>query len=155
MAQLEDGYTRLANEIVEVMAKLKLSNYEARVLWAVWRKTYGWHKKEDWISFSQFREITGIEHDSHISRSIKSLVEKKILTKLGKSYKFNKSYLNWQVELPNQVSKVTSLGKKRLPNQADTKESKETYTKETVQKKEEGYKEFLKLKDKLIKNKTL
>ncbi|GAH98406.1 unnamed protein product, partial [marine sediment metagenome] len=37
-------------------------------------------------------------------------------------------------KLPKQVSKVTQIGIKKLPKQVYTKEKKETYTKETIQK---------------------
>jgi len=66
--QIEHGHLDLANELVEALARTQLNGYESRILWAVWRKTYAWHKKEDWISFSQFKELTKIGNDSHINR---------------------------------------------------------------------------------------
>ena len=39
--QCENGYTRLANEIIEALMKSNLSAYQSRILWAVWRETYG------------------------------------------------------------------------------------------------------------------
>jgi phage replication O-like protein O len=58
--QAENGHVDIANEIVEALAKIHLSSYESRVLWTVFRKTYGWHKKEDWITNTQIANLTGI-----------------------------------------------------------------------------------------------
>ena len=58
--QREEGHVDIANEIVEFLAKTYLSSYESQVLWAIFRKTYGWQKKEDWITGSQLVEMTGI-----------------------------------------------------------------------------------------------
>ena len=43
--QLEDGYTKIANEILEALAGINLSPYEGRALFFLIRKTYGWKKK--------------------------------------------------------------------------------------------------------------
>lgn len=136
--QRENGHVRIANELVEALAKTQLSGYESRILWSVLRKTWGWGKKEDWISFSQFRELTGLL-DPHISRTLKKLVARNILTKNGNSYGLQKNYQNWYEVLPKSVSQVTKNGKslsvKELPKMVDTKESKNTITKDTIQKK--------------------
>lgn len=136
--QVENGHLDLANELVDKLAKSYLSANESKILWAIWRKTYCWHKKSDWISFSQFRDMTGLA-DPHISRTLKRLIDRKIVTRIGKSISFNKHYDEWkelpkQVTnyLPKQVSGVTRIGNKKLPKQEDTKEKpKETITKET------------------------
>lgn len=125
-----DKFTRISNELMEEFSKINLSSYETRVLMAILRKTYGWQKKEDWISFSQFRELTNLL-DPHISRSLKKLVSRKIVTHTGKLFGLNKDYEQWQ-KLPKLVSGVTQTGKKKLPKLVDTKESKETITKEII-----------------------
>ncbi len=144
--QKEDGHVDIANEIVEALAKTQLSGYEGRVLWIIFRKTYGWHKKEDWITNTQIAEMTGIA-ESHISRTIKILIQRKIVTKIGKKISFQKDYDKW-VKLPKLVSKeklpildknipklvneYTKIGKEKLPKKVDTKEKKETITKEII-----------------------
>src|SRR3990167_6396213 len=144
--QLENGHLDIANELVEALARTQLSGYESRVLWAVFRKTYGWHKKEDWMSFNQLRVLTQLK-DSHISRTLKLLVMRKILTKGGKLLSFNKYYNEWgsskglnthhlpkgvsKINLPKGVTALTKGGKKYLPKGADTnKKPKETITKD-------------------------
>ena len=149
--QRENGTTDIANEIVEAIMKIHLSGYENRVLWSIFRKTYGWHKKEDWITNSQISEMTNIA-ESHISRTMKILIQRKIVTKNGKKLSFQKNYNLW-VKLPKMVSKqklpiqdkklpkmvneVTKNGIKKLPKMVDTKQTKQTTTKQTIQNKED------------------
>jgi len=92
----------------------------------IWRKTYGWQKKEDWISNSQILEETGIALPN-ITRTIKSLVGKKILTRNGKKVGVNKNYEEWVVEwrrLSHQTTKVISPDNQKLSHQIPTKERK-------------------------------
>jgi len=161
--QRENGTTDIANDIVEAIMKIHLSGYENRVLWAIFRKTYGWHKKEDWITNSQIAKMTDIA-ESHISRTMKILIQRKIVTKNGKKLSFQKNYDLWvklpkmvsikklpiqDKKLPKMVNKVTKNGNSKLPKMVDTKQTttKQTTTKQTIQKKER----FLKLWNKYPK----
>lgn len=92
--QLEDGHTQIAHEILEALARTYLSPNENKIVIFVIRKTYGWHKKMDWISQSQIKMATGIRK-SHASRTIKRLVGRNILIKDGKSIGFQKDYERW------------------------------------------------------------
>lgn len=132
-AQLENGHTRIANEIIEALCKLKISNYESRFLWALFRKTYGFQKKEDNISLSQFSELTEIE-SQHIGRTKTKLISKKIIYQNGKKIGFNKTIPEWVVPkqvVPEWVSGSTQTGSKTVPKQVHTKERKKL-----IQKKE-------------------
>ena len=161
--QGDKDYTKVSNEIIEALALTDLSNYEFRVFMMLIRKTYGFHKKTDWISLSQLAERTGIKL-SHICRTIKKLKAKNMIIKNGKITGIQKDYEQWklpkqvtnlngkvtqtgklpkQVILPKQVSKVTQTGNKKLPKQGDTKEKKYTYTKETILLSELLYEKIL------------
>lgn len=59
--QKENGSFPIANEIAEALMRINISPYENRVLWVVLRQTYGWKKKEDYISFSQIGKKTGLD----------------------------------------------------------------------------------------------
>lgn len=87
--QIEQGYTKIANEIVGYLAKTYMSSYESQILWAIFSKTYGFNKKEDWVSNSQFVEITGM-HKAHVSRTLKKLMLRKIVTQSGNKIAFQK-----------------------------------------------------------------
>lgn len=136
--QKENGYVGIANELVEALARTNLSPYESRFLWCVFRKTYGWNKKEDWISISQIVEITGM-HKAHISRAKSKLLARKIVTQTGNKIGLNKSYSQWR-ELPKQVTvtqtgnSVTSSGNDPPPIQVITPPPKQAYTKDTTTK---------------------
>lgn len=98
--QAEDGHIDIANEIAEVLARINFCPYESRILWVIWRKTYGWHKKMDRISFTQFEKSTGL-HRRHIQRTLKHLEERKIIIAskgYGKNatYGFQKDYTKWK-----------------------------------------------------------
>lgn len=136
-AQLENGYTKIANQIVDKLCCIRLSGYESMILWCVFRKTYGFNKKEDWIANSQIVKQTGL-YKSHVSRAIKKLKEMNIVTKNGNRLLINTNTSSW---LPKQVTinkvtknghSVTKNGISKLPKMADTKE---TITKDNIQKK--------------------
>jgi len=92
--QKENGHLDLANELVEILAKTELNGGEFRILFAVWRKTYCWHKKEDWISLSQLEEMTGFSH-WYVSKIKQLLVSKRLLVMNGLKVAFNKDYSQW------------------------------------------------------------
>ena len=125
--QLEDGRTEIANEIVEALAKTYLSPAESKILWAVFRKTYGWHKKTDHISYSQFQEMTGLDK-RHIGAPLQRLIDRKIIfsTNAGErktsEYGIQKNWELWQLS-PESVTKsdTGSGGKLTLKRVTDDK----------------------------------
>ena len=137
--QAEEGHVDIANGIVEALCRVQLSGYESRVLWALFRKTYGWHKKEDRISLTQFQVLTGLPIPK-ISNTLNRLVLRKMVrvTENGngkvKTYGFQKVFSLW-CDLPEKVipksaipeKGITENGLQGLPISASTKE---TITKE-------------------------
>ena len=129
--QLENGYTKIANELLEAFARTNFSAYQRRVIDAIVRKTYGYRKKMDHIPISQIVELTQI-HKCHVSRALKELNHRNIVTRLGNQIAINKNWQGWQ-QLPNGVTrkkvtpsglKVTQRGIKKLPDGAGSKERK-------------------------------
>ena len=147
--QAENGHVDIANEIVEILAKTYLSSYESKVLWAIFRKTYGWHKKKDWITNTQIAKMTGIA-ESHVSRTLKKLIKKNMIIRNGKKLGFQKDYDKWiklpkrvtnkklpkqDIKLPKQVIKVTQIGQKVTQmGKYKRNYTKEISSKETIQK---------------------
>lgn len=142
--QLEHGYTKIANEIVDSLVRWQFSSYEWRCLLFIIRKTYGWGKKKDWISLDQFVFATGIKRP-HVCRALRMLISQNIITKRGTGNKplcaFNKDFDTWKrlpkgvrthTPLPKGVTTITKRGNPSLPKGAPTKETltKETLTKE-------------------------
>jgi phage replication O-like protein O len=52
------NYTQIPNAILDVMADM--SDAELRIVVAIARQTFGWHKKRDKISLSYLRKLTGM-----------------------------------------------------------------------------------------------
>ena len=128
----ENGYIKIANELFEALARTRLSGQESRVLFAIIRKTYGWGKTWDEISYSQISALTEIS-SQHVHHTIVKLLKRKIIERksLGKNkgykMKINKDYEQWialrgskpnRLKLPKQAIAKTDI--KVLPNQART-----------------------------------
>ena len=80
--QLEDGYTRLANELLDALCIARVGSRELAVALAIIRKTFGWQKAKDRVSGSQLSDITGIPA-KQMSGIIRSLSNKKIISVEG------------------------------------------------------------------------
>lgn len=136
---LKNGYISVANELVEKLATLSIPSSEMRIVWVVWRKTWGWsngdRKKDwDWISLSQFVKFTGIKH-GNIPKLLKSLVYKRILLKKENGYKFNQNYDEWVVckRITPVCKRITGGNTNVLERVIQThtnKRNKETITKD-------------------------
>lgn len=95
---LEDGYTRVADELIEELSKTDLSGREFRILLCIIRKTYGFCKPDDWIALSQFAEMTGINKPNS-SALLKRLCERKIIIRSengnDRRYSINTTVSEW------------------------------------------------------------
>ncbi|ELH1434244.1 MULTISPECIES: replication protein [Enterobacteriaceae] len=78
MADLSNGYTRIANEIQKLKPRLRMSGREWQCLEAVIWLTYGWNKKSDRVTNTVISELTGLS-DSHVSDAIKLLAAREII----------------------------------------------------------------------------
>ena len=125
--QKENGYTPIAHDLFEAFYRCKMTEYERCVVMCIWSKTYGWSKKEDWISNSQIHEETGIALPN-ITRTLKLLKSKNVISKNGKKVGVNKRYQEWKVGWRKVISsdnKVISPDNKKLSHQIPTKERKQ------------------------------
>ena len=108
--QLEDGHTRIANELLDQLACLHLSPNQWQVVLFIIRKTYGYRKKMDHITNSQIVKGTGI-YKTHVSRTIRELVNRRIFTRVGKLIGLQKDYELWLPQLPKLVTIDTEVAK--------------------------------------------
>lgn len=131
--QLENGYTRIANEILENLSCVQMSGTEWQFVMCLFRKTYGYNKSEDWITGSQIVAMTGMKKE-RVSEAKKRLLERKIVTEKRNKISFNKDYEQW-LELRKSVTGVTENRNKVLRKSVNTKDNKETITKDI---REEG-----------------
>lgn len=111
--QKENGYTIIANELVDILSQTEFSPNENKIFWAILRKTYGWKKKEDVISLSQFQVATKL-HRKCVCRSLKSLEKRNIIivTKTGTTkpsvYQIQKNYELWDMSSSDVIATSTS-----------------------------------------------
>jgi phage replication O-like protein O len=103
--QKENGHIDIANEIAEKLAQINLSKYEWRFLWALWRKTWGWHKKMDSISISQFENMMLLDR-RNVSRTKRNLLQKNIITESDGLIGFNKNYDTWNIVSIQTIANV-------------------------------------------------
>ncbi|EBL8303057.1 replication protein [Salmonella enterica] len=141
VADLDDGFTRIANEILEAVMHAGLSQHQLLVFMAVMRKTYGFNKKSDWVSNEQLSELTGIL--PHKCSSVKSaLVKRGILTQTGRVIGINKTVSEWSslpikgTEKKPYLEKVNlpESGKKSLPESGNGYYPNQVNTKDTITK---------------------
>lgn len=109
--QLEDGFFRLANEIAEAIYKTDLSACELRLLLALFRKTYGFNKKDDAISLSQWQEMLGLPRQT-ICRVLKHLEASNIVLVSREGYvtvySFQKDYERWKLPETSHAQVTTA-----------------------------------------------
>lgn len=99
--QLEDGYTAIANELLEAMARVKLSPTQYRILFVVWRYTYGFRRKSHYLSLSFLATATGCDRRS-LQRDLKRLIDWNILVEFSSKSQsrkvgFNKRFNQWAI----------------------------------------------------------
>lgn len=80
--QLEDGFIRIANELMEAILGFGFSHREVVVLFSIIRKTYGFGKKTDDISASQLSELCKVPRQ-HVTTTLNSLAQRNVISKSG------------------------------------------------------------------------
>lgn len=101
--QIEEGYVRIANDLLDAIMRLPLSQYEYRTLLCLIRLTYGWNRKEVQTGYHSLSKAIGIQ-SGHVARAIKNLAVKNIITarkdSKGTIYKIQKDYDKWLATTP-------------------------------------------------------
>lgn len=78
--QIENGFTRIANELLEALARTRIPGEAIQVLWAVLRQTYGFRRKVAPVSLGQLSKFTGLSR-SNCQRAVQRLVDSNIVLK--------------------------------------------------------------------------
>ena len=99
--QAENGHTDIAHEVLEALMGAKLTGTQWDLVMVVIRMTWGFHKKQDYISLKQFHKLTG-RHRNLIARELTALQGRNILQQTQKpiqdraaKWKFNKDWEAW------------------------------------------------------------
>lgn len=104
-ADIDDGYTKIANLLLEALAIAQLTGKEKGAVLYLWRRTYGWQKngdrlKETVISLQEWANILNTDR-SHASSLLTGLERKRIFTRRfigpGKGYYYatNTTVAEW------------------------------------------------------------
>lgn len=140
-AQLEDGYTRVANELLEQIPKFKFNGTQLRIILIIWRFTYGFNRKDHEMSLTFFIKATQLGK-TQIDRELTTLIDSNVLIvteeptytksrKLG----FNKNYDEWLIECsqPKQVQSAKTLTDSKNADEQSAKKSTQTVSKNADQ----------------------
>ena len=144
--QKENGYTAIANELLEELIKYRFPLHTVvplNICLFVIRKTYGYRKKEDVISLTQFQEGIGEKNRTNLVYWLNYLVQAQILVKtpinkMKIKYKLNKDYEQWkplvQVRLLVQARPYSSAS-----TDTETSASTDTHKRKKEITKEKGF----------------
>lgn len=120
--QCENGYTRIANELLDALIKFCPGGSQGQVLLAVIRKTYGFQKKEDQVSISQIQKATCLSRRTVIyaiqnleAKHMLIVKRKKASDNLNRINKISiqKKYTKWVVQgISNQYAKTLKQQRK-------------------------------------------
>lgn len=110
--QCENGYTKIANELLEAITRANFSSRELKTILALIRYSFGYSKKSAVLSLRFLSEITNIEF-ANLSRTLKHLERKNIIKILsingkGREIQIVKDYESWNLE---GVVKLTTVVK--------------------------------------------
>lgn len=145
--QLEDGYARIANEILENLAKIRIPGEAMQMLLFIFRKTYGYHKKSDGIATSQIMDGTGmgrrgVERARNILRRMNLISTDKKDGTYYLTYSFNKHFKTW---VPTVKKCGTDKNRCKVPPKTvvgvppKTVNTKDNVTKDNIQKIDENF----------------
>ncbi|MGX5660012.1 replication protein [Castellaniella ginsengisoli] len=96
--QLEDGFVRIANELMLAILKAPFTGRQQKVIFAIIQKTYGYGKKVDDVSASQIGALCGLSR-THVTATLNQLFSMKVIHKepgvYGSLVGMNKDYSKW------------------------------------------------------------
>ncbi|MFS1538900.1 MAG: replication protein [Candidatus Phlomobacter fragariae] len=98
VAEIENGYTRIANELLEAIAGADLTVRQIKILLTIVRKTYGFGKKLDRIINTQIAEITSIHH-THVCKAKNEIISMNILILEKGRIGINKKIFEWNFNI--------------------------------------------------------
>ena len=80
MAKLQDGYAKIANQLIESVCRADLTVMQKEIIWFVMRYTYGFSRKQARLSLSFIAKGICRER-AWVSRNVKDLASRRVLIK--------------------------------------------------------------------------
>lgn len=146
VADTDDGYTRIANELLEAVMSADLTARQLKIVLAVIRKTYGFGKKLDRITNTQIAAMTGIHH-THVCTAKNEMIAMNILISSGNQIGVNKVVSEWNSCISQVSETLANSANKSLAKTANDHSPSQLNTKETIQKKERNNKSLTNVSD--------
>lgn len=137
--QLNNGHTRIANEIFEEIMKTNLNGTQFRLVLAIWRYTYGFQRKTNEMSISFLSKIIDAGR-SQVDRELTALIDRNIVvvieigSKGARVMGFNKNYKEWGDKAPTKkaVSEIVQKPIKEAANKKQKYDKDNTYFKMAI-----------------------
>ncbi len=134
MEKSDDPFVRLPTPFHEALCRTRIAGEPRMILDAIIRKTIGWQKKEDWISLSQFMEMTGLQKNA-ICRAIAHLERMKIIHKKENGKKsFYSVELKTACWIPLPKKSTVPQKEKHHSHKGESSFSKKGHTRDTDSK---------------------
>lgn len=130
VADTEDGFMRVANELTDSLLMADLTARQLKVMLAIMRKTYGFNKPMDRLTNTQIAAMTGIHH-THICAAKRQLIERKFLIADGVRIGVNKVVSEWISQDRLTLAKTAN---KTLAKSANGYKPTQLNTKDNIQK---------------------
>lgn len=130
VADTEDGFMRVANEITDSLLMADLTVRQLKVMLAIMRKTYGFNKPMDRLTNTQIAAMTGIHH-THVCAAKRQLIERKFLIADGVKIGVNKVVSQWISQDSLTLAKTAN---KTLAKSANGYKPSQLNTKDNIQK---------------------
>ena len=115
----DNGFTRIANELLEAIASADLTARQLKLMMAYIRKTYGFNKKTDRIADEQISQLTGISRQN-VNKAKKELLSMNCLLMEGNQIGVNKEVSAWQFSKCLQVSNLVSKSETKDVSKLET-----------------------------------
>lgn len=130
VADTEDGFMRVANELTDSLLMADLTARQLKVMLAIMRKTYGFNKPMDRLTNTQIAAMTGIHH-THICAAKRQLIERKFLIADGVRIGVNKVVSEW---ISQDSLTLAKKANKTLAKSANGYKPTQLNTKDNIQK---------------------
>lgn len=92
--QLENGHTRISNELLEAILRTRFTAHELKCLLAVARETYGWSRKAKAVPTNRIATLTGLTW-VRVAAALQRLKARNILANGADGLAIQKDYENW------------------------------------------------------------
>lgn len=101
--QVENGYTRIANELLEAIYSTRFNGTQFKILLCIIRYTYGFKRKSHNLSIGFISKATGVSK-RYVSAELNRLIDNKVITVLqehtdttSRVLALNKNYKQWTI----------------------------------------------------------